>query len=169
MIGRPKADECSPYHTTYIDQVPGRSPAKALRDSKRELLAILEKLTPEQWDQPYAPGKWTIKESLQHMIDTERVFTYRALWVARGDRTALPGFNQEDFSDNAHANERTPASLLTEYKAVRAATTALFNSFNDGDWKKRGTASGQPITVRALYFITAGHERHHVEIFKRHL
>jgi hypothetical protein len=114
----------------------------------------------------YAPGKWSIKEVVGHLSDSERVFAYRAMRIGRGDQTALPGFEQEDYVKNGNFGEQSLADLVSEFGLVRAATLALLRSFNAEAWGRRGIASDNPVTVRALAFIIAGHELHHREILK---
>jgi DinB superfamily len=114
----------------------------------------------------YAPGKWSIKEVVGHLSDSERVFGYRAMRIGRGDQTALPGFEQEDYVKNGNFGEQSLADLVSEFGLVRAATLALLRSFNAEAWGRRGIASDNPVTVRALAFIIAGHELHHREILK---
>ena len=114
----------------------------------------------------YAKDKWSIKELLLHIIDTERVFAYRALRFAREDKTDLPGFEQDDYVITSDANTRSKASLLNEYNFQRASTIALFSSFNDSMLMKIGMAGGNPMSVRAIGFITSGHEVHHCNILR---
>jgi uncharacterized damage-inducible protein DinB len=109
----------------------------------------------------YAPGKWTVKEVLGHITDTERIFAYRALRFARSDKTPLPGFEQDDYVKNGAFAGRTLADLTEEFAAVRSASIALYRSFNEEAWPRRGLANQKEMTVRALAFITAGHQIHH--------
>jgi uncharacterized damage-inducible protein DinB len=109
----------------------------------------------------YAPGKWTVKEVLGHVTDAERIFTYRALRIGRGDETPLSSFEQNDFVKNGGFAGRTLADLMEEFDAVRGASISLFRSFDDAAWGRRGVASEKQVTVRALGFITAGHQIHH--------
>ena len=109
----------------------------------------------------YAPGKWTVKETLGHVSDTERIFTYRALRIGRDDKTPLPGFEQDDYIRTAGFAERTLADLADEFASVRGATLTLFHSFEEETWSRRGVASQKEVTARALGFITAGHQIHH--------
>ena len=128
--------------------------------------AFLNAIPKDKLEYRYAEGKWTVKEIIQHIIDTERIFAYRALRVARNDKTALPGFEENDYALTGNANARTLESLLAEYKAVRQATIALFNSFSDDMLKHIGTASNSPISARAIGFIIIGHEAHHCNVIK---
>lgn len=166
-IARPAASEYNPYYNTYVSLIPdNEDPLILLRRQPDELKAMLSNLTDEQGLFRYAPGKWSIKESLVHMIDTERIFTYRALRIGRGDQTALPGFEQNDYVPMSGADRRSLASIWQEYDAVRAATLALFGSFDDEALERIGTASGGPMSVRALAYIIPGHEAHHMGLFR---
>jgi len=164
-IKLPAADEHIPYYGKYItlvgDDVLGQ--LEALATSTPRLLA---KAGPDQGDHRYEPGKWSVKEVVGHMADAERVFSYRALRIGRGDETALPGFEQDDYVVAGHFDRRTLADMAAEFAAVRAATLALFRSFDDEAILRRGTAAGGPVSVRALAAIIAGHELHHVGILK---
>jgi hypothetical protein len=114
----------------------------------------------------YAPDKWTVKDVLGHLADSERIFAYRALRIARADQTPLPGFEQDDFVRSGGFNERTLASLLEEFASVRSASLALYRSLDKDAWLRCGTANNDQISVRALAFITAGHELHHEKILE---
>ena len=164
---RPAATECAPYYERYTALVPaGHNPLELLRTQPQQLRQLLAGLTEEQGRFAYAPGKWTLKEMLVHVIDTERIFAYRALRIARGDQTPLPGFEQDDYVPASGANERSLPDILAEYAAVRAATRSLLQSFGPEHLSRAGTASGQPVSVRALSFILAGHEAHHLHILQ---
>ncbi|WP_071885942.1 alpha/beta hydrolase-fold protein [Hymenobacter sedentarius] len=166
-IARPAEGDFLPYASTYINQVPvGADPREALRGIAQEFHAIFENLSEAQAEKAYADGKWTLKEMLQHQIDTERIFAYRAMRFARGDSQDLPGFDQDGYVAQSGANARTVASLLAEYDATRASTQALFDSFTDEQLDRRGTANGGPATVRALLYIVPGHELHHLNIIR---
>ncbi|MFD1875345.1 alpha/beta hydrolase-fold protein [Hymenobacter bucti] len=166
-LARPAAGTYQPYAQGYLDLIAeGADPLTLLRQQPAELHRDLVRLTEAQALMRYAPGKWTPKEMLQHMIDTERIFTYRALRFARGDAQSLPGFDENDFAANSEANDRPMSQLLTEYHAVRAATLALFGSFTEAQFDRVGLANGGATSVRALVFITAGHERHHLGILR---
>lgn len=166
-ITRPADGDCLPYAANYVNLVPvDTDPREALRTQPEEIHAIFAVLSEAQAEKPYAPGKWTLKEMLLHQIDSERVFACRAMRFARGDSQDLPGFEQDDFVANSAANSRSINSLLAEFDATRAATVALFDSFTEEQLNRRGTANGGPATVRALLYITAGHERHHLNIIR---
>jgi uncharacterized damage-inducible protein DinB len=166
-IARPNDGDFLPYAATYVNLVPdGADPREVLRAIGAEYHAIFDNLTEAQAEISYAEGKWTLKETLQHQIDTERIFAYRAMRFSRGDSQDLPGFDQDDYVVQSGANARTLASLLAEYDATRAATLALFDSFKEAQFDRRGTANGGPTTVRALLFIVPGHELHHLNILR---
>ena len=166
MNQRPTTAEYAPYYETYVSKVEGSNIVEILSNQLTTTLPFLKEITEAQWAFSYGPGKWTLKESWVHVIDAERVFAYRALRVARGDKTPLPGFNQDDFVPYSGANERNSASIIEEYAIVRQASLALFKTLTDPMWSQFGTASNQPVSPRGLAFIIAGHENHHLEITK---
>ncbi|RZL16059.1 MAG: DinB family protein [Hymenobacter sp.] len=164
---RPAPGTYLPYTQAYIDLVPhGADPLAQLRQQAAELHREFSGLTEAQALMRYAPGKWTPKEMLVHITDSERIFTYRALRFARADAQELPGFEQDDYVANSEANDHTLNDLLTEYHAVRAATVAFFAGLNGGQLDRAGRANGGPVTVRSLLFIAAGHEQHHLRILR---
>lgn len=168
---QPGAHEHAPYYGKYT----GATAAALQASQHTSILALLRQQVPalrelvrgvsaEQALRGYEPGKWSLLESLLHVADAERVFSYRALRIARGDTTPLPGFEQDDWVPNSGANRRTLADILTELEAIRAASLALFDSLDDEAVLRVGTASGNPVSVRALVWITAGHFAHHLEL-----
>jgi hypothetical protein len=161
-IPRPAADEYAPYYGRYIVQVPNGDLCRILADQLGETLALIRSIPEARGTHRYAPGKWSIKEVLGHVCDTERIMGYRALRIARGDATPLPGFEQDDYIPAGGFDRRTLADLSDELSAVRQATLQLFRHLDPTALARRGTASGNPITPRALAYIIAGHERHHV-------
>jgi uncharacterized damage-inducible protein DinB len=163
---RPDATEFAPYYGRYIEKVPEGEVARTLRAQLGETLALLRAVPEERADDRYAPDKWSIKEVVGHMSDTERIMSYRMLRIARGDETPLPGFEQNDYVRNAHLGRRTLASLVAELEAVRGATLALVDGLDDEELARRGTASTFPVTARALAWIIAGHERHHLGLLR---
>jgi DinB family protein len=160
-IPRPGADEHLPYYGKYIAQVPGDDAMTTLVSHIESWHPALRKLTDEQALHRYAPGKWSVKEVLGHLSDGERVFTYRALRFARADATPLPGFDENTWVPASGADRRPIADLADELKAVRAATVALFRSFDGEMLVRRGEANGAAVSVRALAWICAGHAIHH--------
>lgn len=161
----PAAPEYAPFYHTYVKLITG-DPLEALRRQPQELRQLLAGLTEEQTLFRYAPGKWSIKENLVHMLDTERIFAYRALRIGRGDTTPLPGFEQDDYVPASGADARPLADILGEYDNVRAATLSLLESFTAEAVGRLGTASGQPVSVRALAYILPGHEAHHLNLLR---
>lgn len=158
--------EYNPYYQPYIDKANNLTLKEGLMTNHESVITFLGSIPEAKLDFRYADGKWTIKEIVLHLIDTERIFAYRALRIARADKTALPGFDQDEYVPTSLANERIFDSILSEYKAVRSATIALFDSFNDDTLKRIGTASNSSLSVRAAGFITIGHENHHCEVIR---
>jgi uncharacterized damage-inducible protein DinB len=152
------------YYHKYISKVPTENLREGFTST--EDLSFLKSIPVSKWDYSYAPGKWTVKELVQHIIDAERIFSYRALRFARKDSTPLAGFEENDYAANSDAAHRTVESLIAEFEAVRASSVALFNSFTDEQLEREGTANGQSIYVRAIGFIILGHSIHHAEVLK---
>jgi hypothetical protein len=163
---RPEPSEFAPAYANYIRQVPDGDLLATLERQLQDTRAALAGLTESQADFAYAPGKWTIKEVLGHVTDGERVFAYRALCFARGDSTPLPGFDEQAWTPASGASSRTLADLLEELAAVRDSTLALLSHLPADAPLRRGTANGNEISVRALAWIIAGHERHHLRILR---
>ena len=163
-ITRPQADECAPYYHRYINQVSGENALATLESTALSTPEFFKTIPAEKWDFRYAPGKWSLKESILHMIDTERIFSYRALRIARNDQTPIEGFEQDDYIPYYQADQRTAESIIEEYQAVRAATLHLFRNLDQAALLRRGTASGQSVSVRALAYMLAGHEQHHLKL-----
>ena len=164
---RPGSDEYAPYYAGYVAAVPdGGDLVTLLERQGAETVALLRSLSEEQGAHRYAPDKWSIKEMIGHVIDAERVFTYRALRIARGDRTPLPGFDQDAWVRGSNAASRSLADLAAELVALRASTVALFRRVDDEAVARRGVASNFEVTARALAWIVAGHEAHHVRVLR---
>lgn len=163
---RPLESEFEGFFKRYIDKTEGDDICQLLSQQLKSSLSLYESLTEEQWKFKYEPGKWSIKEVLLHIIDTERVFDYRAMRFSRGDTTSLPGFDQEIFAQHANAESRTAKSLMDEYKVLRQSTILLFENMTDEDCVRKGMASDLMLTPIALAFMNAGHEIHHMEILK---
>ena len=162
----PKSEYTS-YFEQYIKLVTNNtSIIENLETSQKEFDDFLRKLSKDKHDFSYAEGKWTLKELIQHIIDTERIFCYRALCFARNDKTELPGFDQDIFVDNDNANQRNYYDLLDEMETLRKSTIQLFKSFSDQALLRIGVASGNSISVRALGFLFSGHQLHHLNIVK---
>lgn len=160
-------NEYAEFYSNYINLAPGKqSIIDSLTISAKEVMKYYSNLSDEKLHYRYAEGKWTLKEMLLHIIDTERIFSYRALRFARKDNTPLQGFEQDDYVAYSNANKRSLNNLLEEYKAVRKATSTLFVSFEEDVLKQMGIASNNEISVRAIGFIISGHEMHHLNIAK---
>jgi uncharacterized damage-inducible protein DinB len=158
---RPEPTEYAESHANYVSKVPGSDVLGVLESQRLQMLQLFAGRSERDGSFRYNPGKWTVKEVLGHINDTERIFAYRALRIARGDQTPLPGFEQDDFVKHGAFSERTLADLAEEFAAVRGASLALSRSFPQEAWLRRGVASQKEVTVRALAFITAGHQIHH--------
>jgi uncharacterized damage-inducible protein DinB len=163
---RPSSAEYAPYYQSYISKVEGDNFLEVLSLNTIQTLELLESLSSEKWEHTYETGKWTIKELLVHLMDTERIMTNRALRIARNDQTPIPGFEHNDYVPNSNAGNRSPQSIIDEYKAVREATIQLFKNFDEKAFQRIGTANGQAVSVLALGFIITGHELHHMEVLK---
>lgn len=160
-VRRPRPDEVSGFYHGYVDLVPEGDVLAQLEHGMQETRALLARFGEERGSHRYAPGKWSVKEVVGHVIDGERVFAYRALRIARGDRTPLPSFEQDDYVAAAGFDRRSLADLLEELALLRAANLCLFRSLTPADWERSGTASGNSIVACAFPFILAGHETHH--------
>ena len=165
-IARPESSEHSPYHERYISLVPGNDILGTLDSQRRQTLILLSGRDESEGDFRYAPGKWSVKEVLGHVCDTERIFAYPALRIARGDSTPLPGFEQDDYIRNGPFAARQLPDLIEDYIAVRRATLTLFRNLDEAAWMHRGIVNNNEISVRALAYITAGHELHHRRILE---
>lgn len=163
---RPDGAEFSPYYAGYVARVPDGDIVETLRAQVDATLALARSLAEERGSHRYAADKWSIRQVLGHMADTERIMGYRALCVARGDSTSLPGFDENAYVARARFDERTLASLADDLALVREATVRLLSPLNDEELARAGSANGAPITARALAWIIAGHERHHLSILR---
>jgi uncharacterized damage-inducible protein DinB len=163
---RPYADEYDPYYAAYIDRVQETDVIAALRQQQAETEATLVSLSDEIASLRYAANKWSVKEVVGHLCDTERVFAYRALCIARGEDQSLPGMDQDVYVAGAKFDLRTIDSLAEELAAIRSATIALFENLDQQGWKRSGIANEVSISVRAIAFIIAGHESHHMWILR---
>lgn len=167
IIQKPKPGEYPQYASMYIDLLPDDGLVLThLEDNFRITKNFILSLPAEKLLYRYAPGKWTIKEILVHIIDDERIYSYRALRFARNDNDKLTGFDQDDFAFHSNANERELKNIFEEYEAVRKSTITLFNGLHDEALTREGTADGKKATVRALAYHIAGHELHHISFIK---
>lgn len=166
VIARPQAGEYSPYYDRYIALVEGTDILGALEDQRRGMMILLSGRDEADGDFRYAPDKWTAKEVLGHVCDTERIFAYRALRIARADATPMEGFEQDDYVRNGPFARHPLGDLIEEYIAVRRATLSLLRNLDEAAWSRRGVANKNEVTVRALAYIIAGHELHHRRILE---
>jgi hypothetical protein len=165
-MNRPETNEFDPYYNTYISLVEGDNVLPVLEAQPGELRSMFSDVPEEKGAFAYAEAKWTVKELLGHMIDGERMFAYRIFRISRGDKTPIEGFEQDDYIENAHSNERSFTDLLNEFELLRQANMLFFNNLKDDAWTRTGTANKREISVRAIAFIMAGHIRHHINILK---
>ena len=158
--------EAAEYYFTYIDQV-GSGDIRSILDAQaNEMVAFLRGISDERSLHRYAADKWSIRQTVGHVNDAERVFAFRAFWFARGFDSPLPSFDQNVAVFTAASDERTWQSHIDEFQTIRAATLAFFKNLPDAAWMRRGVASGNPFTVRALAYVVAGHVAHHAKILR---
>jgi len=165
-IGRPEPGEYAPYYERYISLVAGSDILAALDSQRRQTMLLLSGRDEDDGDFRYAPDKWSAKEVLGHVCDTERVFAYRALRIARADRTPIEGFEQDDYVRNGPFARIALAEIIDDYIAVRRATLTLFRNLDEAAWTRRGFANKNEVSVRALAYTIAGHELHHRRILE---
>ncbi len=163
---RPDTTECAPFYQNYINELSEGDVLEILESQLDETLRLLQDVDEEQAEFRYAPGKWSIKEILGHLIDAERLFTYRAMCFARNDLGPLPNMDENAYVKFGKFDERTLSQLLEEYRYVRLASIAFFRGIDDEALARRGTANENQFTVRSFPFIIAGHERHHLNVLK---
>lgn len=166
IITPPASDEYTGYLATYIQQAKTEDLIEGLTASYVFITGLVQGLTEEQLQYRYEPGKWTIKELMVHIMDAERVFSYRALRYARHDKTELPGFDENLFAEYSKANSRDINAIIAEYTSLRTATLELFKSFDEETLQQKGVANGLEASVRALGYIILGHEVHHQKIIR---
>ncbi len=166
MIGRPQPNEAAAYYSTYIDRVPSDDVVDVLATQLEETVDFLSEISEDQSLHRYAPDKWSMRELLGHVNDTERVFMFRALWFARGFQDPLPSFDQEIGFRAAESDKVSWARHVDEFRAVRSATLAFFRNLPPEAWLRSGIASDNSVTVRALAYIVAGHVSHHLAILR---
>jgi hypothetical protein len=166
MIEKPSESEYAAFYAGYIARIPAANVLEILERQSSELRQLAAAATPEREVFRYAPGKWSVREVFGHLIDGERIFGYRAFRIGRGDQTPLPGFDENEYVAASGYHNRDLSSLAEEFALVRAGNLAVLHGFSAEDWRRLGTANGQPISVRALAFIMAGHVNHHLEILR---
>ena len=165
-ISRPEPGEYAPYYDRYISLVSGADILNTLDAQRRQMLLLLSGRDDSDGNFRYAPDKWSAKEVLGHVCDTERIFAYRALRISRGDRTPMEGFEQDDYVRNGPFNLRPLAELIEDYIAVRRATLTLLRNLDEPAWLRRGIANKNEVSVRAIAYTVSGHELHHRRILE---
>ena len=168
MSNRPTEKEYAPHFADYVNRVPEEDISAALEAESNYTLDVLNSFTDEQASRLHGTSKWTLKETLGHICDAERVFAYRAMRIARGDQTPLPSFDQDNFVAGGNFNAREWDEQIAEYTALRKATIALARGTSEEHLTRMGTASEKPISARALLYVAVGHERRHIELIKEH-
>lgn len=163
---RPTREEYPEYYAKYVERPEECEVIASLAESGLSTAAFFTELGEERSRMRYAPGKWSLKELLGHVMDTERIFSYRALALSRGDQTPLPGFDQDPYIENAGFHERALSDLLDEYRAIRAATVSLFASFTPEQGERTGTISGFPFVTCTIPWLLLGHELHHMDVVR---
>ena len=158
-------NEYADFYKSYIQALEDVELIEELEISLHDFIRFVQNIPMDKFDYRYAEGKWTIKEIIQHLIDSERVFSYRALRISRNDKAPLPGFDENEYVANSNGNKRNLQGLLTELAVVRQATLSLFNSFSQEQLQYVGIASDNEVSVRAIGFIIIGHQKHHQKIF----
>ena len=166
IMKRPESSEHPAYYTHYISLVKGDNVLKQLENQVIDIQAIISEIPEEKENFAYAPGKWTIKEVLGHIIDTERIMAYRALRFARKDQTHLSGFDENEYVVNSNYNNRTLYDIAHEFAIVRESNLALFKHFDEETLSQQGTANNNEASVRAILFMIAGHANHHLNVIK---
>ena len=166
MTGRPETTEAAPYYFNYINQVTGDDPLRTMEAQLPETLSFLREISEQKSLHRYAPDKWSIREVLNHVTDTERAFAFRALWFSRGFEAPLPSYDQNIAAAGAAADKVPWGAHIEEFERVRQATISLFKNMPQEGWSRSGIASDNRFTVRALAFIIAGHIGHHTRILR---
>jgi uncharacterized damage-inducible protein DinB len=166
LRARPDVSEYAPFYHGYVTGVPDGDIVALVREAGRELVSAIAAIPEERAGFRYAEAKWSIREVIGHMIDAERIFSYRLLRIARGDATPLPGFEENDYVRTAGSDARTMASLLKELAAVRESTALLYESLPDDAWVRRGVASEKEVSARAIAYIVVGHAMHHLRVLR---
>jgi hypothetical protein len=164
MIERPVESEYAPFYAGYIAKITDVDVLEMLERQSDQLRELASAASPEQQEFRYAPGKWSVREVVGHLIDGERIFGYRAFRIGRGDQTPLPGFDENEYVAASDYDRRDLMSLADEFALVRAANLAVFRGLSGKERRRLGTANGHPVSVRALAFIMAGHVEHHVAL-----
>ncbi|KAA1245050.1 DinB family protein [Aquimarina sp. RZ0] len=161
-------EEYNEYYGIYIAKAANADVLEGLKSGKKEFVDFVNTIPEEKLTYAYREGKWTIAEVLQHLIDSERIFSYRALCFAMNDNSLLPGFDQNLYVLNSNTRQYPKARFIEDFEAVRTSSISLFRSFTDDMLQRIGTASGSPLSARAVGYILAGHQKHHIEVIKEH-
>jgi uncharacterized damage-inducible protein DinB len=165
-MARPIPADYAAFYQNYIAQIQGNSIQELIANYSTHFINVFNEIPESKADFTYADGKWTIKDVLQHMIDAERVFVYRALRIARKDTYDLPGFNENEFAVNAHAATRSFSALKEEFSLVRKSTDIFLLSLTEEDLALKGSANQHPVSVLAIAFIIFGHTKHHIQVIE---
>jgi len=166
VYGRPQANEHAESHLVYLSKVPGDDILSFLQLQLDSTLSLFAAIDESKGNFRYEPAKWSIKEVLGHITDTERVFAYRAVTIARGDQTALPGFDQDVWAKHGNYGQLSLRELAEEFESVRRSTILLLRHLAPEAWDRRGTANTKQVTTRAVAYIMGGHAQHHLDILK---
>jgi len=163
---RPQTGDFHPYYKGYIDLVEGEDILYILNEQSKETQQLLDSFSLKKGNYTYAEGKWTVKEIIGHLIDSDRVFAFRALSIARGEKKSLPGFDQNEYVRLANFHNRDLFDLTYEFRLLRESNLLFFRGLDESNWQNRGVANNSEITVLAIMFIIAGHQKHHCKILK---
>lgn len=163
---RPEPEEYGEFYQGYIDLIDAPNIIQVLIQQGQQVYAVIQRLTAEEVSYSYEDNKWSVKQVFGHLVDTERIMAYRALSISRGETNALPGYDQDEYVEQANFENRSLQSISTEYDALRNANISMFNSFSQEQITRKGTANDVTVSVRALAYIIAGHERHHMQILE---
>lgn len=166
MQNRPEAGEYAPYYSTYVNLVPEGDIIHILNEQIDDTKKLLNEMTNKQALFKYGPDKWSIKEVIGHITDTERIMGYRLLCIARGETVSLPGYDDQEYVKNASFNKHAIQDLLEDFQIARKSTVQLLKRLESDEWLRKGSANNSQVTVRAIAYIIAGHERHHRQIIK---
>ncbi len=163
---RPQQGDYNPYFDNYISLVKGENILTELESNSKITFEFLKSIPEEKGDYAYADGKWSVKQVIIHITDTERVFAYRTLTIARGDNTHLPGYDENIWADNCDSEKRSLDDVIEEFLSVRKSTVHLVKSFDEKIFSRKGTANNNPASVIALLYVIAGHELHHINVLR---
>jgi len=163
---RPAPTEHIPYYEYYVSLVPGDDILKVFMEQLSEVRAFVDSVPEEKERYRYAPGKWSLREAMGHVVDSERIFAYRACCIARGETQGLNGYEQDDYVANSEAGNRSLRDLFEELEHQRRSNVSMLRGLSDAAWKRMGSANGDPVSVRALVYIMAGHVTHHLQVFR---